>query len=58
MATYKILSDRLSDLGKLGQTIDEEALQGANIEALISAEHIALSNSKKTEDVSENKETK
>lgn len=49
MATYKVLSDRLTIASK-GQTIDEKALEGANIEALIISGHIALVVGKKTED--------
>lgn len=39
MAKYKILSDRLS-VGEIGQTLDEEAFVGCNIEALIDGGHI------------------
>jgi hypothetical protein len=51
MISYKILSDRLT-IGKQGQTIDEEALDGANIQALVDGGHIeAVSpKSNKTED--------
>jgi hypothetical protein len=49
MATYKILSDRLT-VGNKGQIIDETALEGANIAALIDGGHIAPVTNKKTED--------
>jgi hypothetical protein len=51
MSSYKILSDRLT-IGKQGQTIDEEALDGANIQALVDGGHIevVIPKSNKTED--------
>lgn len=50
MTTYKILSDRLT-VGNKGQTIDEKALEGANIGALIDGGHIEpVANNKKTDD--------
>lgn len=50
MATYKILSDRLV-IGNKGQTIDEKALEGANIAALIDSGHIEpVTNIKKTDE--------
>ncbi len=50
MATFKILSDRLT-VGNKGQTIDETALEGANIVALIESGHIEpVNNNKKTDD--------
>lgn len=39
MATYKIISERLS-VGKKNTVIDEDVLDGANIQALIDAGHI------------------
>ena len=42
MNTYKVLTDRLS-VGKKNTTLDESALEGANIQALIDAGHIAPS---------------
>ena len=55
MSSYKILSDRLT-IGKQGQTIDEEALDGANIQALIDGGHIAIVSAKKTEENTESKD--
>jgi len=50
MKTYKILSDRLV-IGNKGQTIDEKALDGANIAALIDGGHIEpVANIKKTDE--------
>lgn len=49
MATYKVLSDRFV-LANKGQTIDEDALEGANIQALIDGGHIAPVSNKKIED--------
>ena len=51
MSSYKILSDRLT-IGKQGQTIDEDALDGANIQALVDGGHIeaVVPKSNKTED--------
>lgn len=40
MASYKVLSDNLA-AGKQGDLIDEGALNGCNIVALIEAGHIA-----------------
>jgi hypothetical protein len=40
MTTFKITSDRITD-HKKGSTVDAEALEGANIEALIEGGHIA-----------------
>jgi hypothetical protein len=40
MKTYKIMSERLS-FGKKNTILDETAFDGANIEALIDAGHIA-----------------
>jgi hypothetical protein len=39
MRSFKILSDRLT-IGKQGQTIDEDALDGANIQALLDGGHL------------------
>jgi hypothetical protein len=55
MSSYKILSDRLT-LGKQGQTIDDDALVSANIQALIDGGHIALVSAKKTEENTESKD--
>lgn len=50
MASFKILSDRLT-VGNKGQTIDETALEGANIAALIDGGHIEpVANNKKTDE--------
>lgn len=55
MTTYKILSDRLV-IGNKGQTVDETALEGANIAALIDGGHIEpVSNNKKTDDTPKDK---
>lgn len=55
MATYKILSDRVV-FGNKGQTVDEAALEGANIAALIDGGHIEpVSNIKKTDDTPKDK---
>ena len=40
MATYKVLSDNFS-LGKQGESVDSNALEGCNVEALIEAGHLA-----------------
>jgi hypothetical protein len=55
MATYKIISDRLT-VGKQGQTIDDDALAGANIQALVDGGHIAIVSAKKTEENTESKD--
>ena len=55
MRSFKILSDRLT-IGKQGQTIDEDALDGANIQALIDGGHIAIVSAKKTEENTESKD--
>jgi len=55
MTSYKIISDRLT-LGKQGQTIDADALDGANIQALIDGGHIAIVSAKKTEENTESKD--
>ena len=39
MSSFKILSDRLT-VGKQGQTIDVDALEGANIQALLDGGHL------------------
>jgi len=58
MATYKVISDRLS-VAKQGATIDDTALDGANIQALIDAGHIELAPvSKKQEDSSKLEDSK
>lgn len=57
MATYKILSDRIS-LGKKNTVLDETAFDDANVSALVEAGHIApVSKSTKTE-TQETEETK
>ena len=55
MKTYKVTSDRLT-VGKLGESIDETALDGANIQALIDGAHIALVTNKKTDEQLESKD--
>lgn len=40
MTTYKVLSDNFS-LGKQGESVDSNALEGCNVEALIEAGHLA-----------------
>jgi hypothetical protein len=58
MASYKVISDRLSATKK-GATIDETALEGANIQALIDAGHIELAPvSKKQEDSNKTEDSK
>lgn len=49
MATYKVLSERFT-LANKGETVDDKALEGANIQALIDGGHIALVISKKTDE--------
>lgn len=51
MANYKVISDRLGEL-KQGEIVSEADLSGANIEALIAGEHLAVINkpSKKDEE--------
>ena len=55
MSSYKILSDRLT-IGKQGQTIYDEALDGANIQALIEGGHIAIVGAKQTSENTESKD--
>ena len=58
MAIYKVISDRLSVANK-GATIDETALEGANIQALIDGGHIEpASVSKKQEDSNKSEDSK
>jgi hypothetical protein len=58
MATYKVVSDRLT-VAKKGATIDDTALEDANIQALIEAGHIEpVSVSKKQEDPSKQEDSK
>ena len=45
MATYNVLSDNFS-LGKQGETIDSDLLDGCNIESLIQGGHLAEVNAK------------
>lgn len=55
MKTYKILSDILV-LGNKGESIDEAALEGANIAALIDGGHIELASlAKKTDETPKDK---
>lgn len=55
MATYKILSDNFT-LGNKGDSIDEKALDGANIAALIDGGHIEpVSGNKKTDEIAKDK---
>lgn len=41
MATYKIISDN-SALGKSGDSVSSDALEGLNVDALIEGGHIQL----------------
>jgi|APGre2960657404_1045060.scaffolds.fasta_scaffold402259_2 hypothetical protein len=51
MAQYKVLSNRLADFNE-GDVIDETSLNGLNIDALISGEHIeVVKSAKKSEEV-------
>jgi len=53
MAQFKVLSNRLADFNE-GDVIDESALSGLNIEALISSDHIeVVKSAKKSEEVKE-----
>jgi hypothetical protein len=52
MASYKVLSDNFA-LGSKGDTLDESALEGCNISALVEGEHIAEIVSRKKDSVSE-----
>jgi hypothetical protein len=45
MITYKVLSNKLA-LGKQGETIDSDLLDGCNIQGLIDGGHIAEVNTK------------
>jgi hypothetical protein len=45
MTTYKVLSNKLA-LGKQGETIDSDLLDGCNIQALVDGGHIAEVNAK------------
>lgn len=49
MASYKVLSNRIAGK-KAGDLISDEELAGANVEALIEGEHLALVTSKKKND--------
>jgi len=55
MTSYKIISDRLT-IGKQGQTFDDDALNGANIQALIDGGHIAIVSAKQTSENTESKD--
>jgi hypothetical protein len=55
MSSYKIISDRLT-IGKQGQSIDADALDGANIQALIDGGHIAIVSAKQTSENTESKD--
>ena len=55
MSSYKIISDRLT-IGKQGQIIDDNALDGANIQALIDGGHIAIVSAKQTPENTESKD--
>jgi hypothetical protein len=58
MASYKVLTDRLV-VAKKGATIDDTALDGANIQALIDGGHIEpLSVNKKQEDSNKTEDSK
>jgi hypothetical protein len=58
MASYKVLTDRLV-VAKQGATIDETALEGANIQALIDGGHIEpASVGKKQEDSTKQEDSK
>lgn len=50
MATYKVLADNIAGKNP-GDSITDDELQGANIEALLESGHIAkTTNNKKAED--------
>lgn len=55
MTQYKITSERFT-LGNMGQSIDESDLANANIQALIDGGHLSAITTKKTEDLTENKD--
>jgi hypothetical protein len=58
MASYKVLTENLV-VAKKGATIDETALEGANIQALIDGGHIEpASVSKKQEDSNKTEDSK
>jgi hypothetical protein len=58
MASYKVLTDRLV-VAKKGATIDDTALDGANIQALIDGGHIEpLLINKKQEDSNKTEDSK
>lgn len=40
MATYRVISDNFA-LGKQGTTVDSEALDGYNVDALLAGGHLA-----------------
>lgn len=52
MASYKVLSDNFA-LGSKGDTLDDNALEGCNISALVEGEHIVEIVSRKKDSVTE-----
>jgi len=55
MASYKVLSDNFA-LGKQGDTVDSELLDGCNISALVDAGHLAEVNAKVSKTVTSEQE--
>lgn len=55
MTKYKIVSSRIK-LGEVGEMVDESALDGCNIDALIDAGHIAPAGFNKVSKKSETEE--
>jgi hypothetical protein len=47
VATFKVISERFS-LAKLGATVDSDALEGYNVEALVAAGHLEEVSAKAT----------
>lgn len=48
MATYKVIADNIAGKNP-GDSITDEELEGANIEALLDSGHITKTNNKKAE---------
>jgi hypothetical protein len=55
MASYKVLSDNFA-LGKQGDTVDSELLDGCNISALVDAGHLAEVSAKVSKTVTSEQE--
>jgi hypothetical protein len=55
MTSYKVLSDNFA-LGKQGETVDSELLDGCNISALVDAGHLAEINAKVSKTVTSEQE--